>query len=176
MKILWLFCAILTLNGCSQIKLNNYEKNTPVFKVREFFDGELLAHGVVKNRSGKVIRSFTATIKASWVGETGTLDETFNFSDGEIQKRIWTLKKINDLTYSAKANDTVGSSTLQTAGNALFMKYTLTIDYKGSPLNIRVDDRMYLVDTNRLINESVMSKFGFTVGRVMLSIQKLDKN
>jgi len=95
--------VLLILSGCSQVKLSDYRKNTPQFNVREFFDGNLVAHGVVKNRNGKVIRSFTATIAASWSGHTGTLDETFIFSDSEVQNRIWTLQKVNDNNYTAIA-------------------------------------------------------------------------
>jgi hypothetical protein len=49
--------------------------------------------GMVQDRSGKVLRRFTVTMRASWQGDTGTLDEAFVWSDGERQRRVWTLRE-----------------------------------------------------------------------------------
>ena len=52
------------------------------------------------------------------------------------------------------------------------MKYVLQIPYGNGSLNLSVDDRMYLTAPNVLLNESVMSKFGFRVGSIQLVIVK----
>ena len=54
----------------------------------------------------------------------------------------------------------------------MFLKYTLAVPYKDKTINIKIDDRMYLVEPNTLINESKMTKFGFTVGQIILVIRK----
>ena len=46
------------------VDAEDYADNRPALDPEAFFDGQLTAHGVVKNRSGKVIRHFNADIKA----------------------------------------------------------------------------------------------------------------
>lgn len=174
MRYLGLTLGLLLMVGCSSVTLDTYAGKSPEFSVTTFFSGQLVAHGIVKNRSGEVIRYFNASIDASWNSEgVGQLDEEFVFDDGEQQTRVWTLVPNSDGSYQASASDVVGDSRLATAGNALFMTYTLTLPYKGDTINVVVDDRMYLVNGSTLINESVMKKFGFEVGYVTLVIQKV---
>ena len=61
---------------------------------------------------------------------------------------------------------------MQFAGNSVFLDYVLRIPYNDGTLDVRIDDRMYLVDPNTLINESRMSKLGFDVGEILLVIRK----
>ena len=164
--------VLLMLYSCTGIDVNTYHNNNPKLVLENFFNGHLTAHGVVKNRRGKVIRLFNATIDANWEKETGILDETFKFDDGEIQKRMWILTKQSDNYYTGTAKDVAGTAHLKLSGNSLFIKYVLSVPYKGKTINVNVDDRMYLINDNVLINETKMSKFGFQVGSVALTIVK----
>jgi hypothetical protein len=161
------------VSGCSSVSINDYKDNKPAMVLEKFFDGRLNAHGIVKNRSGKVIRYFNASIIASWSDGVGTLDETFVFNDGEEQTRVWKLVKDAPGRYTASANDVVGSSTLNVAGNSIFLDYVLRIPYDGDTLDVVVEDKMYLVSERMLINESIMKKWGFEVGKITLAIEKL---
>ena len=58
------------------------------------------------------------------------------------------------------------------AGNAMFLDYVLRIPYGDSTIDLRIDDRMYLVNPNTLMNESRMIKYGFEVGEILLVIEK----
>ncbi|MFT5219739.1 MAG: hypothetical protein ACI9LO_001877 [Planctomycetota bacterium] len=160
------------LAGCSAVTVYDYADNKPILVVEQFFNGSLSAHGIVKDRSGRVIRYFNADIEASWNNGTGTLDENFVFDDGELQRRIWTLQPDGAGGYRGTANDVIGASKLRVSGNSLFLKYDLRIPYGDSTIDIAIDDRMYLISEKRLINESVMTKWGFEVGRLMLVIVK----
>ncbi len=173
LSIIGFLICLTVLNGCSSHDVAQYEGREPVLDVKQFFSGKLSAHGVVKNRSGAVIRHFNAEILATWDQHgTGTLDETFLFNDGEQQKRIWILRPSADGAYIASANDVVGESPLSTAGNGLFLNYVLQIPYKDGTTNVKVDDRMFLVNESTIINESVLKKFGFRVASVSLVIVK----
>jgi len=46
----------------------------------------------------------------------------------------------------------------------------LQVPYGDGSVDVRVDDRMYLVSPDILINESSMSKFGWRVGNLVLVI------
>lgn len=167
-----LITLLLLLLGCSQTDIKDHENFEPALKPEDFFSGQLKAHGLIKNRNGTLIRTFSAEIDASWEGKTGTLVEDFIFDDGEQQQRIWVLERQADNTYVASANDVVGESTLRTSGNSLFLKYVLTIPYRDSTINVNVDDRMYLLTPDILVNESTMKKFGWRVGSILLVIEK----
>ncbi|TBR38443.1 DUF3833 domain-containing protein [Marinomonas agarivorans] len=160
------------LTACSSVEVTDYAENKPTLDVTTFFSGNLTAHGIVKDRQGKVIRYFNADLVGTWENGIGRLEEDFFFDDGELEQRTWILTPHEQGGYIATANDVTGSGHLKTSGNALFMEYVLQIPYKGDTLDIHVDDRMYLVQDKILMNESILTKFGFQVGSVSLVILK----
>ncbi|MEP6390801.1 MAG: DUF3833 domain-containing protein [Halioglobus sp.] len=171
-RLLGFALLLPALTACTSVTVQDYAGNTPQLVPEEFFDGRLTAHGVLKNRSGKVIRSFNVEIKAYWQDGVGTLEEDFLFDDGEIDRRVWTLTPNGPGRYTGTAGDVVGGGAVTVAGNSMFLDYVLRIPYKGDTLDIRVDDRMYLVNPNVLMNESRMIKFGFEVGEILLVIER----
>lgn len=175
-KLLTLLCmtfgGLLLVSGCSSVKVDDYAGRTPQLKPESFFSGDLTAHGIVKNRSGKVVRYFNAEIKAYWQDNVGTLEEDFTFDDGELQRRVWTLVRQPDGRYIGTAGDVVGQGIAEVAGNSMFLDYVLDLAYGDGRINLTIDDRMYLVAPNILINESVMRKFGLRVGEIVLVIKK----
>lgn len=167
------FTILLLMAACTPVTVTDYSAMTPRFEVEEFFQGPLAAHGVVKNRGGKVIRTFNATIAASWQDGVGILDEDFVFDDGEEQKRVWTLRRQPDGSYTGTAGDVIGEGILRQSGNAVFLDYVLQVPYGDGTIDLRVDDRMYLLTPDILINESTLNKFGVQVGELLLVIRRL---
>ncbi len=176
LKRVLLVSFAIALSACSSPQLQDYAKNQPDLVPEQFFKGALTAHGVVKNRSGKVIRYFNATIDASWKNGQGTLDERFEFNDGEIQHRVWTLTPIEgdnknaEQTYRATAGDVIGPGRAQVSGNAMRLDYKLEVDFRDRKLELAVEDWMWLVDENTIINQSILRKWGFRVGSIQLTI------
>lgn len=164
--------VLALVTACSSVGVSEYRGRTPKMLPEQFFDGKLTAHGVVKNRSGKVIRTFNADIIAYWQDDRGTLEEDFIFDDGEKQRRVWTLTRQENGGYTGTAGDVIGAAEGQVAGNSMFLEYTLAVPYQDGTINLTIDDRMYLVAPNILINESVMSKYGLRVGEIVLVILK----
>jgi hypothetical protein len=159
------------LASCSTKLIDDYANNQPALDLHQFFKGSLSAHGVVKDRSGKVMRYFNATIDAHWDNGVGTLEEKFVFDDGEIQYRNWTLTP-TDKGYAATAGDVIGTGSARVKGNAMQLDYVLEIKYNGKPLQLNVEDWMWQVDDKTLLNESILRKWGFKVGSVQLVIVK----
>lgn len=171
----WVFAGLLAgLGGCTHPDLKSYSTNKPNFIPEQFFEGQLTAHGVLKNRSGQVTRYFTADIDASWDKGVGTLAERFEFNDGEIQFRTWILKPQSEGQYVATAGDVVGEGLALTSGNAMKLEYVLRINYRGKPMNLEVEDWMWQVDEQTVINHSILRKWGFRVGSIQLAIIKSD--
>ncbi|MAZ80620.1 MAG: hypothetical protein CMP18_02420 [Rickettsiales bacterium] len=174
-KTLKLIIILFTmfLSNCSH-DAKIYEKNNPKIDIRDFFNGNLEAFGIVRDRSNKVIKTFKAKIKGSWQGNIGTLEEHFEFSDNKKDHRVWTIKMIDDHNFSATAHDVVGIAHGKQYGNAVKMQYILTIAVDDKKYDIKIDDWMYLIDNKSLINVSDMKKFGFKVGSLAIGFNKLD--
>jgi len=164
--------AVAVLPGCAGIDPADYAAERPRLELEQFFDGTLDGWGMVQDRSGKVLRRFTVVIRAKWEDGVGTLDEEFVWSDGERQKRVWTLRRLGDGLYSGTAADVVGEARGRVAGNALNWRYVLAVPVEGRVWNLDFDDWMFLVDERALLNRAVMRKFGFRVGEITLSLIK----
>lgn len=163
--------ALLT-SACTGIDPTAYRAQTPTLELERYFSGTLDGWGMVQDRSGKVLRRFHVVIDATWSGDTGTLDERFTWSDGEDQRRVWTLRRMPDGRYSGTAPDVVGEAIGSLAGNALNWKYTLAVPVDGRVWHLALDDWMFLVDDRVMLNRAVMSKFGIRVGEITLSFRK----
>lgn len=171
-RCLWLLLSTALLAGCAGPALEDYKDREPVLTPQEFFAGELSARGVVKDFSGEVIRTFDADISASWDSNgVGTLDEVFRFDDGEVQTRVWTLTPDNGALH-ADAGDVVEPGTMRWQGNAINMKYVLRVAYGDGTIDVRMDDWMYLITPDTLINQTTMTKWGIEVGEIVLVISR----
>ncbi len=171
-KLLLALSAALLMPGCSSVSVDDYAGRSPALVPENFFNGALTAHGVIKDRGGKVIRYFNADINAYWRDGIGTLEEDFVFDDGEKSRRVWTLRPTGTGRYEGTAGDVVGPGQVRVAGNSMFLDYVLRIPYGDGTLDLHIDDRMYLVTPDILINESRMIKFGFNVGEILLVIER----
>ena len=173
MRVL-LIAAMLTFVGCAGVSVKDYAEVEPRFDPIEFFNGDFIAEGVIQNRSGAVTRHFVATIDAYWDEERGVLDEVFLFSDGEESERYWEFTRTGPNTWSGTAGDVVGESRLVHDGNAIQMKYRLDVPLQnGRNIVLNMDDWLYQVSDDTLINETIMRKFGFRVGKIILTIRRI---
>ena len=145
---------------------------TPVLDLRTYFSGDVSAHGIFSDRSGRVVRRFQVQVKCRWDGDVGVLDEDFTYSDGSKLRRIWTLKKLPDGRYTGTADDVIGTASGESAGNALRWSYTLRLPVDGKTYEVQFDDWMYLMDQRTMLNKAVMSKFGVRLGEVTLAFSK----
>jgi hypothetical protein len=150
----------------------DYAAEKPALDLAAYFNGDLAAHGIFTDRSGKVVRRFTVAMKCSWAGDSGVLDEDFTYSDGKKERRIWRLKKLPGGQYTGTADDVVGTALGQTAGNALQWKYSLRLPVDGSVYEVQFDDWMYLIDERVMLNKARISKFGIFLGEVTLAFYK----
>ena len=164
-----LFCLI---SSCTEHRINYYNNENHRIDLNEFFNGKLLAHGIVQDRSGKVIKRFKVNIIASWKDNVATLNEKFVYSDGSKSSRIWKLKKIGSNQFEGTAGDVEGVAEGETAGNAFYFEYELNLPVDDTTYLINFEDWMFLMDENTLLSRSYMSKWGFDVGEVTLVMTK----
>jgi Protein of unknown function (DUF3833) len=164
--------VLLGMGGCSSQDINLYAADKPVLELRDYFNGSLDAYGVFTDRSGQVVKRFTVTMKGTWTGDDGLLDEDFVYSDGTTQKRIWRLKRLANGTYTGRADDVVGDAQGKQSGNAFNWTYTMALPVDGKVYHVQFDDWMYLMTDRVMLNKATMSKFGFRLGEVTLSFSK----
>jgi hypothetical protein len=83
--------ATLLLSACAAPSVDDHAEQKPVLDLKTYFNGELVAHGLFTDRSGRVQRRFTVQMTGTWSGNQGTLDERFTYSDGKTERRVWRL-------------------------------------------------------------------------------------
>jgi len=168
-----LFMALI-VSGCSTMEIEDFTDTKPEFIPQEYFKGKMKAYGIVKDSSGKIIRSFTGDLYGSWDADgVGTLDEHFIYDDGEKQHRVWKLTPTNEgKKFLGTAGDIVGGAPMVANGNTVMIDYTMRVPYGDSTIDIDVRDWLHLQEDGVIINHSKMKKFGFEVGELVITIIK----
>jgi hypothetical protein len=151
--------------------LKDYQDRPPIFSMNHFFTGQLCAKGIVRNRDNSVSRKFVADILAESTENKVILDESFLFSDGEQQKRIWTFRKIGE-QWIGNAGDVIGDAYGEIAGDTLHLTYQLKITLESDDIIVNMDDWLHLIDQNTLMGSTEISKWGINLGRIDISIDK----
>ncbi|QWD72055.1 DUF3833 domain-containing protein [Polynucleobacter sp. UB-Raua-W9] len=176
LRSLVMIASTILLLACSGPHVQQYAHEKPSLELSEYFSGTIDAYGIFTDRSGEVKKRFTVLIKADWKvvngKKVGTLDESFDYSDGTKQKRIWTLTEQSPGKYIGRADDVVGDAQGDLAGNALNWTYTLALPVDGTIYHVQFNDWMYLVNPKVMLNKAKMSKFGIELGEVTLSFYK----
>ena len=175
-KYIILGLVVTSLFACSSPLVTQYANENPKLDLSEYFNGTIDAYGIFTDRSGEVKKRFTVLLIAQWKvidgKKVGTLDESFEYSDGTKQKRIWTLTETAPGKYIGRADDVVGDALGESAGNALNWAYTLALPVDGTIYHVQFNDWMYLVTPKVMLNKAKMSKFGIDLGEVTLSFYK----
>ncbi len=164
--------TLLLLTACASPTPADYANEKPTLDLQRYFNGDLTAHGIFTDRSGKVVKRFTVLMRCKWTGDEGVLDEDFTYSDGQKQRRVWRLTKQANGNYVGRADDVVGEAIGVVSGNALQWRYTLRLPVDGRDIDVQFNDWMYLMDERVMLNKAVMSKFGVRLGEVTLSFYK----
>ncbi len=167
-KLALFLCLLTLLTSCSSTQVQDYRNEKPKLVLEDYLNGNLEAHGFFQDRSGLIVKRFKVSMKATWNGNVGVLDEDFEYSDGTKSKRVWNLKKESDGKYTGTASDVIGTATGETSGNAFRWYYTLDLPVGDKTYHVKFDDWMYLMNDNVMLNKSKMSKFGIYLGEVTL--------
>tara|TARA_Y100000590_G_scaffold453255_1_gene597972 strand:+ start:66 stop:593 length:528 start_codon:yes stop_codon:yes gene_type:complete len=174
MKKIIVFLHLFLLMSCTgkDMKPTDFKDQKPRLIIENYLSGNVKAWGILQNRSGKVIRQFSADLNGKWDGKQLILDEKFNWNDGEIQTRQWKINKIDEHNYRGTAHDVVGEAKGYSYGSTFKFEYVLLVPFKGREIKITFDDWIFMQDEKIAINRATMSKFGFRVGELTVVFQK----
>ena len=171
-RLLLLLTLVLSVASCGSVDVAHYADQKPALDLAHFFSQPVKAWGMFQKRSGEVAKRFEVDIVSRREGNNLILDERFLYSDGTRQRRVWTLTPEGQGRWSGRADDVVGVAEGQVAGNTLHWRYRLNLPVDDSTYEMSMDDWMYLMDEDTLINRTSMSKFGVEVGQVTLFFRR----
>ena len=100
-----------------------------------------------------------------------SLDESFQWSDGKTEKRVWKIRKDGD-RYIGTAGDVVGEARGEASGNALRWSYVLALPVGDSTYNMDMDDWMWMIDEKTMANRTTMTKLGVRVAEISIFFRK----
>ena len=174
-NVILLIISFLLITSCSKnssMKPIDFKNKEPRLIIEEYLSGDVKAWGVLQDRSGKVTRQFSANLNGIWDGKQLILKERFNWDDGEIQDREWTINKIDDHNYEGTAGDVVGKAKGFSYGPAFKFEYVLLVPVKGKEMKITFDDWIFKQDERVAINRATMTKFGIKVAELTVMFVK----
>ena len=174
-KPILLIISLFLITNCSNnssMKPEDFINKKPRLIIEEYLSGNVKAWGVLQNRSGKVIRQFSADLDGKWNGNQLILDEKFNWDDGEIQTRQWQITKIDENNYEGTAGDVVGKAKGYSYGPAFKFEYVLRSEERRVGMKITFDDWIFKQDDRVAINKATMTKFGFKVAELTVVFVK----
>ena len=154
------------------MKPEDFKNTEPEIKIEKYFEGQVKAWGILQDRKGKVTRQFEANMLGKFENNILTLEEDFFWKDGETQRRVWKIKKIDKHNYIGTAPDVVGEAKGVSYGSAFKFEYNLLIPFKGKNIKIRFDDWIFKQDEKVAINRATLTKFGFKVGELTVFFEK----
>ena len=154
------------------MKPEDFKNTEPEIKIEKYFEGQVKAWGILQDRKGRVTRQFEANMIGKFENNILTLEEDFFWKDGETQRRVWKIKKIDEHNYIGTAPDVVGEAKGVSYGSAFKFEYNLMIPFKGKNIKIRFDDWIFKQDEKVAINRATLTKFGFKVGELIVFFEK----
>lgn len=155
------------------MKPEDFAGSEPSFRLEEYFVGKTRAWGLFEDRFGDIRRQFLVDIVGTWDGQRLILEEDFVYADGETDRRVWRIRKIDDHHYEGTADDVVGTAKGIRYGNALNWRYQLDLPVKNRTWRVTFDDWMLLQPDGVLMNRARVSKWGLEIGQVTLTFQRM---
>lgn len=160
------------ISACGGSRLDYYSNTSPQADIKEYFNGNIKAWGIVQDFRGRVTQRFDVQMVGTWEGDNGTLTEKFSYYDGKKQERVWTIRKLADGSFEGTASDIIDKAVGKSEGSAVNWNYVMDLPVDGTTYRIRFDDWMWLMNDGVLINRSYLKKFGITVSELTIFMQK----
>ncbi len=158
--------------GCSNLDISQYKNQEPHLDLQAYLNGNISGVGIVQDRNHNVTKRFKFNGRGYWNGDNGTFDEIIAYSDGKVESRTWSFKKISESSFEATTPDVIGKASIKLSGNSMNWQYTMNIKVDNSTYAINFDDWMFLMDGGKIINRNYFTKFGLNVGELTLFMQK----
>ena len=167
--------SLIAISACgTTMKPEDFANRQPRLHLEEFFAGKVKAWGIFEDRFGNLRRQFVVDIDGVWDSRKLILDERFVYSDGQKDRRVWTIEKVDEHTYTGVAGDVIGIARGKNYGNVLNWSYDMNLKVGGDTWKVRFDDWLFLQPGGVVLNRAVVTKWGVEIGQVQLAFSKPD--
>lgn len=142
-----------------------------------FLEGRTRAWGVFEDRFRRIQRRFTAELEGYWEGGVFILDESFIFSDGSTETRIWRIVPLPGPggEFSATCDDVVGKARGRATEDGVHLDYAFSLKSGNLAFTARFDDRYYQLDAHSVMNRAIVTKWGMKLGELSVFFQRIDR-
>ena len=152
--------------SCSSLEPKDFADVKPTFSPEKFFEGRAEAWGVLEDSSGNPTKRFTSVDIGTLHGDTVTISQTITYSDGEVQKRSWNLKRLDEHHYEGTADDIVDKAEGEAYGNTLMLDYSIALSPSNPFTHLHLRQWLYLQsDGKSMISRTTISKLGKVLAR-----------
>ncbi len=161
---------LLLLAGCmTPMRLADFARTSPELRPELFFAGETRGRGVIQTAGGRPSRSFEVVSTGQPLGDAIRVDQTIRYGDGKVERRFWTLRRVDANRYEGTLSDAAGPVRAEVRGNTLRLRYLLK-----QPA-ITMEQWLYLQPDGRtLMNEGTVRAFGIVAARLSEQIVRAD--
>jgi len=142
------------------------------FDLLSYFEGQTAASGVFESRGGKLKRRFSVEMTGRAEGSSLVLKENFQFDDGERQQRTWTLTRGDGQSFTGTCEDSVSKASGSFEQGRAYLNSTLRLKVGSRFVAMDFADVFYDAGDGAVLNRSTVSKWGITVGQVLILFRK----
>ena len=104
--------------------------------------------------------------------EQGVIEQAHEGIDNITFERRWEIDFADEDSFKGIARDVIGQAQGRQNGGAVNLNYILSVPYNNSTIDLKMDDWMYLIEDDIILNRTSMKKFGFKVGEIVLFMKK----
>lgn len=151
-----------------------YVGTGPAFDIRDRLNGTLVSEGMIFGPRGHMVSRFVAEMRGQWDGNSGSLAEDFSYANGGFQQRKWYLTYQGDGTFTATADDIIGTGQGEQMGATVRLTYRIRLPEDAGGHVLDVTDWMYLMENGTILNRSEMRKFGIKVAELIATMRPAD--
>ena len=115
-------------------------------------------------------RTFDVVLTGTVSGDTLTVREEFDWSDGEQQVLTWRFTRAGAGRWTGTREDVIGEAVAIETGTEIRLDYTADIVANGDTTRLSFSDILYRRPDGAIVNEALVLAAGVPVGNVELLI------
>ena len=141
-------------------------------KFEKFFEGEVIAKGnLIVFYPNKTIKNLYVVFKGVFKNNKLKLIEKYIENEKETI-RNWSFEKQSNNHFIGNEKNVKGKIIVKIDKNHLKMRYYFKLLIWKFSINVLVNDYMFLINDNEIVNTTYVSKFGINLAKVVLLYKK----
>ncbi|MFN7003222.1 MAG: DUF3833 family protein [Roseinatronobacter sp.] len=162
----------LAVAGCSRVPASP-QSGTRAITLDTAFRGRFRGAGLFRVNLTGSERRFQALLDGRLTGDRLTVVEDFIYDDGEENRLTWVFDRSGDQSWTGRREDTVGLAEVRELGDEIRLSYTADFVSGGEVTRLGFEDVIYYSADGRLINDAIVSRWGFPVATVRFEMVRI---